>query len=259
MGMLSVGFREKLFYEPEKDNIEVFLLDDDASLVGLTATFLERKSDVITTTTETSPEEALETLVDGEFDCIVCDYEMPVYNGLEFLKEIRSRGVDIPFILFTGKGSEEIASKAISAGVDEYLQKGGTEKYDILAQKVQNLSGKFWAEKQAIQGFLAVETVREGIAIIGNDGRYKYMNPSYATIYNSKKEDLIGNHWECLYTESETKRFIDNILPTLEEEGTWSGRAEGVTVDGEIIEENLVLTQMDDGGHICIIQESSDE
>jgi response regulator RpfG family c-di-GMP phosphodiesterase len=49
-------------------------------------------------------------------------------NGIEFLKEIRKRYPDLPFILFTGRGREEVVIEAINNGADFYLQKGGDPK-----------------------------------------------------------------------------------------------------------------------------------
>jgi DNA-binding response OmpR family regulator len=56
----------------------------------------------------------------GNYDVVVSDYEMPQKNGLQFLKELREQNNKIPFILFTGKGREEIAVKALNLGADGY-------------------------------------------------------------------------------------------------------------------------------------------
>ena len=53
---------------------------------------------------------------------------MPGINGLEFLRHVRCHYRDLPFILFTGKGREEIAIEALNSGADFYLQKGGEQK-----------------------------------------------------------------------------------------------------------------------------------
>ena len=59
------------------------------------------------------------------YDAIVSDYQMPVEDGLQFLKSLRASGNQIPFILFTGKGREEVVIEALNNGADSYLQKGG--------------------------------------------------------------------------------------------------------------------------------------
>jgi len=65
-----------------------------------------------------SGREALEKLRAGRYDAVISDYHMPGMTGIELLKIIRSDIGDIPFILFTGKGREEVVIEAIEHGVD---------------------------------------------------------------------------------------------------------------------------------------------
>ncbi|MFB6202345.1 MAG: PAS domain S-box protein [Halorhabdus sp.] len=119
--------------------IRVLLVDDQSDFADLTATFLERADDQFTVETASSVDCGLERIGDRPPDCIISDYNMPGMNGLEFLEAIRERDPDLPFILFTGKGSEAIAGDAISAGVTDYLQKSaGTEQYELLANRIRN-------------------------------------------------------------------------------------------------------------------------
>jgi GAF domain-containing protein/CheY-like chemotaxis protein len=121
------------------DPIRVLHVDDDDAFVDMAATFLEREDDRIEVITATGADEGLERLDDAGIDCIVSDYDMPGRNGIDFLERVRASGDDRPFILFTGKGSEEIASEAISAGVTDYLQKApGSEQYEILVNRIGN-------------------------------------------------------------------------------------------------------------------------
>jgi DNA-binding NarL/FixJ family response regulator len=50
---------------------------------------------------------------------------MPEMNGIEFLKSLRAAHNTIPFIIFTGRGSAEVATEALKSGADFYLQKKG--------------------------------------------------------------------------------------------------------------------------------------
>jgi signal transduction histidine kinase/CheY-like chemotaxis protein len=119
-------------------SIRVLHVDDDPAFAELAATFLEREDDRIEVLTATSAEAGLDRLDEG-IDCIVSDYDMPGLNGIEFLERVRAADDDRPFVLFTGKGSEEIASEAISAGVTDYVQKSpGNEQYEILVNRIVN-------------------------------------------------------------------------------------------------------------------------
>jgi len=122
-----------------RDSTQVLYVDDDPDLLDLVETMLEREEDCLEISTELTAIDALERLSSDTVDCIVSDYDMPGMNGLEFLETVRERHPDLPFILFTGKGSEAIASDAISAGVTDYLQKeGSTEQYELLANRILN-------------------------------------------------------------------------------------------------------------------------
>jgi len=246
-------------FDVESRPVTVLVVDDDAEMAELSSVFLRRELERVATTTVLDPTAVPEALREGEYDCVVSDYDMPELDGLELLERIREEGFALPFVLFTGKGSEEIASRAISAGVDEYLQKGGPEEYPVLANKVENLVEKHRAETQVRRGFLAIESAQEGIGIIDEDGVYQYMNGAYASVYDRDRTELVGEHWELLYPDEEVRRFREEILPELEAEGSWRGASTGVAEDGRRVPERLVLTRMDDGGHVCIVQERTDE
>jgi PAS domain S-box-containing protein len=127
--------------------IRVLHVDDDPDFADMAATFLEREDDRFEVLTATGVDAGLDRLVEEGVDCVVSDYDMPGRNGIEFLETVRSERPKLPFVLFTGRGSEEIASRAISAGVTEYLQKrGGTDQYTVLANRIANSVRAFRAE-----------------------------------------------------------------------------------------------------------------
>ena len=121
------------------DSITVLHVDDEPDFASVAAEFVRRLDERIEVETEATVDQAMSRLRSSSIDCVVSDYDMPGENGIEFLESVRDTHPDLPFILYTGKGSEEVASDAISAGVTDYLQKkGGTDQYSILANKIAN-------------------------------------------------------------------------------------------------------------------------
>ncbi|MFB6221255.1 MAG: response regulator [Halolamina sp.] len=127
--------------------IRVLHVDDDANFTEMTRELLRKESGQFDVVTETTVDAALEHLT-GEtagFDCIVSDYALPGTDGIDFLKTVRTEFPHLPFIFFTGRGSESVASEALMNGATDYLQKqGGTEQYQLLANRIQNAAEQYW-------------------------------------------------------------------------------------------------------------------
>lgn len=140
--------------------IRVLHVDDDPSLAEVVASFLEREDERLDVHIENDAADGLAALRRGAFDCIVSDHEMPGRNGIEFLRAVRETYPDLPFVLFTGKGSEEVAGEAISAGVTDYLQKRtGTEQYELLANRVLNAVESHRARRMLTERTRRLETL----------------------------------------------------------------------------------------------------
>lgn len=104
--------------------MKILHVDDESDFLEQTKIFLERENDRLKVETTTSSVEALGMLRDGDYEAVVADYKMPDMNGLELLEALRSRGDDIPFIILTGKGREEVAMNALNMNANYYLRKG---------------------------------------------------------------------------------------------------------------------------------------
>ena len=118
--------------------VSVLYVDDEANLLELTKLFLEFRGE-FSVDTRTSAQDGLDLLRSRTYDAIVSDYQMPGLDGIDFLERVRSDFGDLPFILFTGKGNEDVAARAIESGVDFYVQKGEDPRQKIseLGQKIQ--------------------------------------------------------------------------------------------------------------------------
>ena len=150
--------------------IRVLYVDDEASLLELAKEFLEAPNEIILETATNAPS-GMRIIEEGEIDVVVSDYVMPDMDGLAFLRELRRSGNDIPFILFTGKGREEVVIQALNEGADSYLQKGGHPRpqFAELSHRI------YWA----------VERRRVVLALQQSEARLK------------RAEEIAGfGHWE---------------------------------------------------------------
>ncbi|SIR80644.1 GAF domain-containing protein [Haladaptatus litoreus] len=132
----------------ERRPIRVLHVEDNEFFATVASDILQQELDDVEVHTENAPCDALSRLKEEQFDCVVSDYEMPGMNGLELLDAVREIRSELPFILMTGGGSENTASRAISAGVTDYLQKGdGRRQFVALANRIENAVAHRRAEK----------------------------------------------------------------------------------------------------------------
>ncbi len=117
----------------------VLYVDDETALLEISKMYMEKDPHFHVDTAE-SARDGLKLLSSRTYDAVVSDYQMPDMDGIEFLKQVRKKST-IPFILFTGKGREEVVIDAINNGADFYLQKGGAPKPQFADAPVKNPAG----------------------------------------------------------------------------------------------------------------------
>ena len=105
-----------------QNTLYVLALDDEPDQLELTKFFIEENDRDLAVDILSDPEEILEAIQKKQYDCILADYAMPGMNGVELAKIIKEIK-DIPYVLYTGRGSEQTVLDAISAGVDTYVRK----------------------------------------------------------------------------------------------------------------------------------------
>jgi PAS domain S-box-containing protein len=163
--------------------VRVLYVDDESSLLDLCKMYLERAGKYIVTTATSAPE-ALRILELARFDAIIADYQMPEMDGIEFLKIVRGRGDKTPFIIFTGKGREEVVIEALNSGADFYLQKGGEPKAQFaeLSHKIQRAVQHRTDETALVESterFRAlVENTSDIVRILDREGRIVFETPA---------------------------------------------------------------------------------
>ncbi|MEI7433987.1 MAG: PAS domain S-box protein [Methanomicrobiales archaeon] len=130
----------------------VLYIDDEPGLLEIAKRFLEKTTE-FSVDIETSAEHALQSIGKHSYHAIISDYQMPEMDGIALLKAVRSNHGNIPFILFTGRGREEVVIEAINNGVDFYLQKGGDPKAQFaeLAHKIRQAIARRQAELSVIE------------------------------------------------------------------------------------------------------------
>jgi len=178
--------------------LNILYVDDDEAIREQTKLFLEKENDNFVVDTVSSVKCAIDKIEEEKFEVIISDYDMSPKDGLDFLEEIRNSGKDLPFIMFTGKGREEVAMKALNLGADRYIQREGEldTVYEFLSQAIVQ-EFKHYNEKrerrlQETYFQNLFESSLEGIVLLDTKDRIIKANEGFEKIFQYDSEEIKG-------------------------------------------------------------------
>ncbi|NHN48351.1 PAS domain-containing protein [Halostella sp. JP-L12] len=187
--------------------IQVLYVDDDPSLLGLTKEFLETRNDDFSVDTVRDPREALSRVEGDGYDAVVSDYQMPEMDGLELLDAVRNDlGSAIPFVVFTGKGREDVAMEALNLGADRYLQKGGdpSSQYGMLARCIEQEVGHYRTQQRLQEREenlrIILESIGEAVVATDADGVITRLNGVAEELTGWDRAAAVGKPLDEVFT-----------------------------------------------------------
>jgi len=210
-----------------KAPIRVLCVDDEQTFLEVTQECL-RLQGGFEVDSASSVKEACVKMMNNAYDAVVCDYQMPEKDGLQFLMELRAGGNRIPFILFTGKGREEVAVKAVNFGADGYVEKKGSpetvycELAHYIRQAVQRarVESKLKASEEKYRNLF--ENTGAATCIIEEDKTISLCNKQFEKLSGYSKEEIEGNK---KWTEFVTKDYLEKMEKYHDERRKEGGKA----------------------------------
>ncbi len=237
----------------------ILYVDGDEASAAHTAACLEREADSFEVVTADSVRDGLDRIETERVDCVVSEYDLPDRTGLEFLETVRERYGELPFVIFTGHGSEAVASEAIGAGVTDYLQQSNEPGRDaVLANRVAAAVDEYRSrsEDESSEERLSLLVDESPMGVIEWDGemRVVQMNPAAEDILGYSEAELVGKQWTEIVPPSDRAPVAD-VIAEIMETGTKARNVnENVRGDGERITcewHNRVVTD-DDGSVVTM-------
>ena len=172
----------------------VMYVDDEPDLLEIAKLFLESSKE-FSVDTKDSAEIGLNVLRQHHYDAIISDYQMPGMDGIAFLKEVRASHGDIPFIIFTGRGREEIVIEALNNGADFYLQKGGNpealymELMHVIRRTIQMRQAQVSLAEQE-QRYHDLQNATDLIQSVAPDGHFLFVNKKWQDTLGYQDQEL---------------------------------------------------------------------
>jgi len=204
--------------------VNVLHVDTDTAVSEALAETLTEKQGSFEIVSETDPRDALASLATTDFDCVVSGYDLPDMTGVELLSAVRENDEAVPFILFTGNGDERVASRAISAGVTDYIRKqSGQDGIDTLAARIQALgdAGQSISETNTRYDTAQFEQFLEAfpdiVFVMDEDGRYlDYITGGDRSLLYDDIDELLGQRYHDVLPDETADRFLETIQQALD-------------------------------------------
>jgi len=206
-----------------KGPMKVLHVDDDSGFLRIAKECLRMQGEFQVETVR-CVEEAKDKLGREKYDVIVCDHQIPGKDGLEFLKELRKEGNNIPFIIFTGKGREEVAIKALNMGADGYFNKHGKPEtvYGELAHGIRlaverkTAEMKIWEREERLRAVLSSSP--DAITVSDLHGNILDCNEAAWKMFGfSSREEVIGKSSFDFIAEKDRQKALQSLKKTLEQ------------------------------------------
>jgi len=178
------------------DPIRVLQVGGDPESVEATSTRLERADERFVVETATSASEGSDRLAEGAFDCVVSGHDPPEMDGVAFLETVREEHPDLPFVLLPDEGSEAVASRAISAGVTDYLRMASEgDQHEVLANRIELAVEQYRSRQAAEETRRKLErlTERTDDVLFMFDGDWSelhFVNSAYEDVWGAPTAEL---------------------------------------------------------------------
>ncbi len=180
--------------------LRLLILEDEHNdvtleIAALTAAGYECEWDHVDTR-----EAFLESIATSDYDLILSDYALPGFDGLEALRLMLERGIDVPFIMVSGTMGEDAAIESIKAGATDYVLKARLTRLvpvvrRALAEREEHRRRQEAEEelqKSATHLHALIRTIPDLVWLKSPDGVYLACNPAFESFFGASEADVVG-------------------------------------------------------------------
>ena len=138
------------------------------------------------------------------------------------------------------------------------------QQLDTLRRQVvdleQQLASQSQLQEQLAQQQIVIEASIDGIAILDQQGIYRFINTAHATIHGfPSAADLIGEFWSVVVPEEHMPWYEQECMPQLYRDGHWRGEVVSKRRDGSLHPTDTALTVLKDGGLVCVVRDVTEQ
>jgi PAS domain S-box-containing protein len=187
-----------------------------------------------------------------EYDVVISDYVMPRFSGLEALKVLKDSGLDLPFIVISGKIGEETAVEAMRAGAHDYIMKENLtrlvpaiqrELKEAAVRKERRLAEEALGKQAQI-----IDQIHDSVVSTDLDGQVTSWNKGAERLFGYRAKEALGKHISFVYPEDEHEFLQKQVIKPLKEKGEHEVEVRLRRKSGEDFFAHLSLSLLKDKG-----------
>ena len=126
--------------------MNILLVDDHKVLIAGLQNILARQEGFTNVWTASSPQSALQMILDAEVDVVVLDINFPGVSGLDYIKQIKKSSPKCKVVMYSMHIEEQYVIKSVLNGADGYLVKNGELEELIEGIQLVNAGNKYYTE-----------------------------------------------------------------------------------------------------------------
>ncbi len=230
-------------------DLNILMLEDDPLDADLNKDQLNQLKEFnCTITWVITKEDFLHALQTNNFDLILSDYNLPQYDGLQALEDVKQLKLLIPFILVTGTLNEETAADTIKAGAWDYVVKDRLGRLPTAIRGALKLKEERTHMLQVDQFnqklSMALKQSPSHILITDTLGIIEYVNPRFCEVTGYSEYEIIGHKPSILKSNFHNIEFYKNLWNTITAGKIWRGEFQNRKKDGSLFWESASISPL---------------
>ena len=103
-----------------------------------------------------------------------------------------------------------------------------------------------------------VAEVDDLVTVVDADGILTYVSPAVTRVLGYEPDDLLGEHWRTIHSTESLETVEGEILPAVEENGTWTGETLLERADGTQFVGEHTVASIENDGAVCVVRDRTD-
>ncbi len=195
-----------------------------------------------------TPEALNNSLDKHDWDIVLTDYAMPKFSGIDVIRLLKKKNLDIPLIIVSGAIGETVAIEAMKAGANDYIMKDNLARLVPAIEREINESAirrqHKLAEEENHKLFRAIEQSPSSVLITDTNGNIEYVNPEFIKTTGYSHEEVIGENPRILKSGKQSPEVYKQLWDTITSGKEWRGDFLNKKKNGELFWETLSISSV---------------